>query len=97
MMMGGTRAITASNSALGLDDMPATTNARSVSEVALAAIYTRTWGGDMQGPPFVRSWEAQEVNQSSPPQRGSRPRLDVRPTDTGTWDRRSTAFQFARA
>jgi len=41
MMMGGTRLITASNSALGLDEVPATMNARSVSEVALAATYKR--------------------------------------------------------
>ena len=26
-----------------------------VSEVALAAKYTRTWCGDMQGPPFAKS------------------------------------------
>ena len=39
--MGGTRPITASNSALGLDDVPAMMNASSVSEVALAAIYKR--------------------------------------------------------
>ena len=39
--MGGTRPITASNSALGLDDVPATMNASSVSEVALAATYKR--------------------------------------------------------
>jgi hypothetical protein len=41
MMMGGTRPISASNSALGLGDVPAITNARSVSEVALAAMYRR--------------------------------------------------------
>ena len=39
--MGGTRPITASDSALGLDDVPATMNASSVSEAALAAIYKR--------------------------------------------------------
>ena len=37
--MGGTRPITASNSALGLDDVPAKMSASSVSEVALAATY----------------------------------------------------------
>ena len=41
MMTGGTRAITARISALGLDDVPATMNASSVREVALAAIYKR--------------------------------------------------------
>lgn len=42
MMMGGTKPITASNSALGLDDVPATMHASSVSEVALAPTYKRT-------------------------------------------------------
>ena len=39
--MGGTRPIIASDSALGPDDVPATMNASSVSEAALAAIYKR--------------------------------------------------------
>jgi hypothetical protein len=41
MMIGVTRPIIATNSALGLDD-PAMMNASSVSEVALAAMYKRT-------------------------------------------------------
>jgi hypothetical protein len=41
MMMGGTRPITASNNALGLDDVPAMINTSSVSQVALAATYRR--------------------------------------------------------
>jgi len=54
MMTGGTRPNTASNSALGLGDGPATMNASSASEVALAAMYQRKWCGDMQAPPFAR-------------------------------------------
>jgi len=41
MTMGGTRPITASTSALGLDDVPAMRNASRVSEVAPAAKYKR--------------------------------------------------------
>lgn len=63
MVIGGTRPISTSNSALGLDDVPATMIARSVSEVALAAINTRKCRGDMQGRPFTRSQEAQEPSR----------------------------------
>jgi hypothetical protein len=41
MMIGGTRPVTASNSAPGLDDVPAMIDASSVSEVTLAAMYKR--------------------------------------------------------
>ena len=61
--MGGTRPITASNTAFGLDDVPATMNVSSVSEVALAATYKRKWRGDMEVPPFVRSQEGQELSR----------------------------------
>jgi hypothetical protein len=53
-MTGGTRQITASNSAPALGDVPATMNASSASDVRLAARYHRRWCGDMQGPPFAR-------------------------------------------
>lgn len=55
--MGGTRPITANSSGLALDDEPATMNARSVSDVTLAAIYKRRCRGDMQVQPFVMSQE----------------------------------------
>jgi hypothetical protein len=48
MMIGGTRTITASNSALGRGDVPATMPDSSVSDVALAAMYKRRWRKDMQ-------------------------------------------------
>jgi hypothetical protein len=61
MMTGGTRPITASYSALGLGDVPATMNASSASDVTLAAMYQRKWCGDMQAPPFARIEKAQEA------------------------------------
>jgi hypothetical protein len=54
MMIGGTRAIMASKIALGRGDVPATVHDSSVSDVALAAIYTRKWREDMQVRPFAR-------------------------------------------
>lgn len=53
MMIGGTRTIMASNSALGRGDVPATMHDSSVSDVALAAMYKRRWREDMQCRPFT--------------------------------------------
>lgn len=63
IVTGSATPISATDSALGRGDVPATMHDRRVTDVALAAIHKRKWREDMQVRPFASTSKTQKRRQ----------------------------------